>query len=301
MRLLEQENLAPPVALLPSALCPSSQRGSLSSIIEVKTMSMLTEKQCTKCHEVKSLSDFYRESYRGDGYRSCCKACDCKSANQRIRARPPEYRIWSHLRHRCNNLKDVHYHRYGGRGISVCDRWDSFDAFLSDMGPRPSFKHQIDRIDNDGNYEPGNCRWATAAENVQNSTTAKLTEEDVLAIRTAYAAGQSQKDIAKQHGVTGTEIWRVVTGKTWRNVGGPIVKSYRKAKVTPEQVVAIRYACEAGQSQKSLQHQYGMSQSQISRIVTGDTWCNAGGPIAAPRAIKQRRNRKPYEHKIIKS
>lgn len=83
-------------------------------------------------------------------------------------SRLPEYPCWSAMRQRCHNWRNVDYHNYGGRGITVCDRWfESFDAFLEDMGPRPSPKHSIERMDNDGNYEPGNCKWATASE--QNS------------------------------------------------------------------------------------------------------------------------------------
>lgn len=77
-------------------------------------------------------------------------------------------RIWHHMKQRCFNKKSGHYRHYGARGITVCDRWkDSFDNFYEDMGSRP-YKMQLDRINNDGNYEPGNCRWATPKENGNN-------------------------------------------------------------------------------------------------------------------------------------
>ena len=77
-----------------------------------------------------------------------------------------EYRAWKAMKKRCYNLKYEHYQDYGGRGITVCDRWlESYDNFLQDIGRRPSKKHSLDRYpDINGNYEPSNCRWATKGE-----------------------------------------------------------------------------------------------------------------------------------------
>lgn len=77
----------------------------------------------------------------------------------------PEYNSWDAMIQRCRNPLGKNYHHYGGRGITVCERWlSSFENFYADMGPKPTPKHSIDRINNDGNYEPGNCRWATQSE-----------------------------------------------------------------------------------------------------------------------------------------
>lgn len=81
----------------------------------------------------------------------------------------PEHGAWRHMKARCNNKTDFQYKNYGARGIVVCERWESFVCFLNDMGKRPSPTHSLDRIDNNGNYEPGNCRWATKDAQVYNT------------------------------------------------------------------------------------------------------------------------------------
>jgi hypothetical protein len=80
----------------------------------------------------------------------------------------PTYVSWHAMRSRCVDVGNASFKTYGGRGIAVCERWQSFENFLADMGERPSLDHSIDRIDSDGDYEPGNVRWATRTEQNAN-------------------------------------------------------------------------------------------------------------------------------------
>lgn len=88
-----------------------------------------------------------------------------------------EYWIWASIKSRCYGKNQKTFSDYGGRGITVCDRWrDSYPNFLADMGRAPSPKHSIDRINNNGNYEPGNCRWATKIQQANNTRVNRMIE-----------------------------------------------------------------------------------------------------------------------------
>jgi hypothetical protein len=89
--------------------------------------------------------------------------------------RTPEYASWLAMRRRCADPHTTDYKHYGGRGITVCDRWQNdYVAFLEDMGRKPGIKYSVERIDNDGNYEPGNCKWANQIEQCNNTRSNRL-------------------------------------------------------------------------------------------------------------------------------
>lgn len=106
------------------------------------------------------------------------KSCGCKRQSTlrhgytRVGKVKAEWQAWNHMKQRCYNPKDKHYHDYGARGITVCEEWrNSFDTFLADMGDKPSPKHSLDRIDYNLHYCKENCRWATPMEQSQNRRT----------------------------------------------------------------------------------------------------------------------------------
>lgn len=134
--------------------------------------------------------------------KSCgCWARDLAKSRGRGRLRTPEYGSWRAAKRRCDQATNKSFHNYGGRGIYMCERWlHSFDNFLADMGRRPTPKHTLDRLSNDGPYSPENCRWATRQEQAQNQRKTKLI--------THAGETMSVSAWARKLGINVTSLWK---------------------------------------------------------------------------------------------
>lgn len=140
--------------------------------------------------------------------------------------RPPEYEAWGNMIQRCTNSKRAEFENYGGRGITVCERWAAFENFYSDMGPRPSSRHSIDRIDNDGNYEPGNVRWATKSEQSRNQRRSRIV--------TVEGKKTHISDVAERYGMPNKTTYMRVVGLGWSIEDAVVIPVAKKQKLNVE-------------------------------------------------------------------
>lgn len=133
------------------------------------------------------------------------------------RKKHPSYSPWLMMRARCNTPGATGFAHYGGRGVQVCSRWDSFELFVEDMGPRPSPQHTIERADEHGDYEPGNCRWATRLEQSRNRPSYnRLDLDKVRELRCRNKAGEGYRKLARELGVPVSTIRMAIVGNTWK-------------------------------------------------------------------------------------
>jgi len=180
------------------------------------------------------------------------------------------YKSWQHMKERCHKPNTTDYHRYGGRGITVCKRWlESFDNFLQDMGVKPEGL-TIDRIDNDGNYTPENCRWATLRQQANNTRANKHITHNGITL--------TQAQWSRRLGISpATIIWRL---KRWdiEDVFAPPSErksrhkrgsSQHASKLTESIVLSIRSDTRLA---KDIALEYGVSESTIGRVRNRNTW-----------------------------
>lgn len=123
------------------------------------------------------------------------------------------YKRWRAMLFRCSNPNATQFNHYGGRGITVCERWKHFPSFLEDVGEPPSSGMSLDRIDNNGNYEPGNVRWATKREQGRNTRTSVLSLPLIQRIQSLRASGIGPGEIVRRTGLKLRTVERVIYEK----------------------------------------------------------------------------------------
>ena len=181
----------------------------------------------------------------------------------------PLYHVWWDMRDRCNNQKHINYHRYGGRGITVCQEWNNFETFFAWAITKWKKGLQIDRRDNDGNYCPGNCRFVTASVNMQNTERAKEAKKRAVLIRTEYGEGATVNELTKKYNLRIDSIRSVL-----RNISSydpnyivPDCIKGRKNTMTLEKAGLLRYEYAEGVTIKQLSEKHNLTYGHILDIL----------------------------------
>jgi hypothetical protein len=172
-------------------------------------------------------------------------------------SKTPEFRCWWHMLQRCSNPRNARFARYGGRGIRVCERWRKFEDFFADMGPRPSAQHSIDRENNDGNYEPSNCRWATRSEQQNNKGI----------YRADHALPTGDAHWTRQRPERARETARANIGKAHK-----LGSENGNAQLTEAQVKQIKLMIADGDPDTLIAPHFGVRPGTIWFIRTGKHW-----------------------------
>lgn len=184
---------------------------------------------------------------------------------------------YHNMTQRCLNQNRWDYPLYGGRGIAICDRWmprpapdgTGYRNFLADMGHRPP-DLTLERIDNNGNYEPGNCRWASRARQTQNSRKAKLSWAEVEEIRSM--AHLDLDDLAERFGISEVQVSNILRNKSWRV---PVVTwdaPNRMRRLDASDVALIRMI--EGRTHQSIADEFGVDKSTVTRIRNGKLYAS---------------------------
>jgi hypothetical protein len=196
-------------------------------------------------------------------------------------SRSAERKAWRDMNRRCSNPLLRCFKNYGGRGISVCERWRVFENFFADMGPRPSPRHSLDRVNNDGNYEPGNVRWATMKEQARNKRTTRMLTyagRTMPLIDWAAEVGMRPASVAQRlQGGMSVEA-ALSTPKTLRQLG----EHTSQAKMTGTIVCAAREQYRAGGiSMSRLAKSVGVHENTMREALMGITWGHIPNPITS--------------------
>jgi hypothetical protein len=181
-----------------------------------------------------------------------------------------EYYSWKGMVSRCTDPRNIGFRDYGGRGIKVCERWLNFAHFYADMGDKPTPKHSIDRIDNNGHYEPSNCRWADLEQQNNNRRSSRFI--------TINGATKSVTQWARFVGVPARLIFGRLN-KGWSDADAVMTKfmkqrggGIRAAKLTERQVIDLRKERSGGATLEALAKKYKVGSAQVSRICSRTDW-----------------------------